>query len=74
MEVSELKKEHQKLNSLLEANKEGKVFVGSLDDKSNFANLIQKQATLIENLEQEKKRSKYLESKVKLNKSFDAGT
>ena len=48
--------------------------MGSLDDKTNFANLIQKQATLIENLEKEKKRSKYLESKVKLNKSFDAGT
>ena len=64
MEIQELKRHIEKLN-------EGKVIVHNLSDNKNFANLIQRQATLVESLEKEKKFRISLENKLNKNQSND---
>ena len=64
MEIQELKRHVEKLN-------EGKVIVHNLSDNKNFANLISRQATLVENLEKEKKFRISLENKLNRDQSND---
>ena len=66
MEVGSLERKVTLLNEQLSAAKEGQVVVNveNLEDKSNFANLISRQGTLVENLNNEKKRAQELEEKV----------
>ena len=44
--------------------RDGKIVVENLDDRKNFANLIARQGTLVENLELEKRRAQELEERV----------
>lgn len=48
--------------------------IENLEDKKNFANLISRQGTLVEKLEQEKKRASDLEKIIAMGESVDAGT
>ena len=62
MQVEDLEKKCQQLEKQL-AGTDGKVVLNieNLEDKSNFANLISRQGTLVENLELERKRAQELE-------------
>lgn len=64
MEIQELKRHVEKLN-------EGKVIVHNLTDNKNFANLISRQATLVESLEKEKKFRISLENKLNRDQNND---
>ena len=44
--------------------RDGKIVVENLDDRKNFANLIARQGTLVENLELQKRRANELEERV----------
>ena len=53
MQVEDLEKRVRQLDEELAMARDGKVIVENLEDKTNFANLISRQATLMANLEQE---------------------
>ena len=53
MQVEDLEKRVRQQDGELALARDGKVIVENLEDKTNFANLISRQATLMANLEQE---------------------
>ena len=59
------------MNNQLLIARDGKIVVENLDDRKNFANLISRQGTLVENLELERRRAQELEEMVQKQEFTD---
>ena len=68
MQVEDLENRVRQLDAELLVARDGKVVVENLEDKTNFANLISRQADLMANLEQEQKRANDLEQNLNESK------